>query len=78
MHYTGWLRLVAIVGGIAVSLALYNLAGWSWLWASLTGVVVVIALHPLVGIVFGITLGIKERQEMSKAIEKAKHGGPLE
>ena len=66
MHYSGWLRLVAISAGIGTTLIAHNAAAWSWWWSASAGIVAFIA----VPILCGLALGVGDRREVRRRMNR--------
>lgn len=63
-----------------MSLALRNLAGWGWFWSSTTGVIVLLAMHPLIGLIIGLRLGVRDKRYMDQVMREMRErggGGPV-
>ncbi len=67
MHWSGLIRIIALlVAGFSIWVT-RSLAGWGWVWSVVLGVAVSFAVP--VGI--GLVLGFGDRREMKRMMEKA-------
>ena len=67
MHWSGLIRIIALlVAGFSIWVT-RSLAGWGWVWSVVLGVAVSFAVP--VGI--GLVLGLGDRREMKRMMEKA-------